>query len=449
MRRCLQTYKTTEHEIINLKARIKQMKKDKIGIIGLGYVGLPLACLFAKKYEVVGYDLNTGRVDEINRGADSAGMMTQEGLEEAFRNGLRCTDDAGMLKPCDVYIIAVPTPVNGRHIPDTACLESASRTVGKVISRGDTVIYESTVYPGLTEELCLPIIERESGLKLNTDFFAGYSPERINPGDTEHTVENICKITSGSTPEAADRIDALYASVLKGGTYKASSIKVAEAAKVMENTQRDINIAFMNEMAIILNRIGIDTHEVIEAASTKWNFLSFEPGLVGGHCIGVDPYYLIQRAEDYDFMPRMMIEARTINEYMGRYVAEQVMLLLNRNGKCACGANILVMGFTFKENCPDVRNTKVVNVFDTLCRYTDKVTVLDPWADRDEVKQIYGIDIVSDVSDIGDNRYDAIVFCVKHDCFETIDIESLEAPGCVVYDLKGGVKNRRTVTFRL
>lgn len=425
------------------------MKKDKIGIIGLGYVGLPLACLFAGKYEVVGYDLNTGRVDEINRGADSSGMMTNKQLEDALEGGLYCTCDMEALRPCNIYIVAVPTPVNERHIPDTGCLESASRTVGKVISRGDTVIYESTVYPGLTEELCLPIVERESGLKLNSDFFAGYSPERINPGDTKHTVENICKITSGSTPEAADRIDALYASVLKGGTYKAGSIKVAEAAKVMENTQRDINIAFMNEMAIIFNRIGIDTRDVIEAARTKWNFLPFEPGLVGGHCIGVDPYYLIQRAEDYDFMPRMMIEARAINEYMGRYVAEQVMMLLNRNGKCACGADILVMGFTFKENCPDVRNTKVVNVFDTLCHYTDNVTVYDPWADSNEVKLIYGIDIVSDISKIRGRQYDAIVLCVKHDCFENIELEDFTAPGCVVYDLKGGVKNRFAVTSRL
>lgn len=422
------------------------MKKDKIGIIGLGYVGLPLACLFARKYEVVGYDLSTGRVDEINRRADSAGMMTQEQLEEAFKRGLTCTDNIEMLRPCNIYIVAVPTPVNGRHIPDTACLESASRTVGKVISRGDTVIYESTVYPGLTEELCLPIIERESGLRLNTDFFAGYSPERINPGDTEHTVENICKITSGSTPEAADRIDALYASVLKGGTYKASSIKVAEAAKVMENTQRDINIAFMNEMAIILNRMGISTRDVIEAASTKWNFLPFEPGLVGGHCIGVDPYYLIQRAEDYDFMPRMMIEARAINEYTGRYVAEQVLELMNGHDKCPHKSNVLIMGFTFKENCSDIRNTKVATVVETLRRHSENVTVYDPWVCKDEARQAFGIDVAADISEIDSRRYDAIVFCVKHDCFNDTGIEALAAPGCVVYDIKGSMRGRMDVT---
>lgn len=415
------------------------MKTDKIGIIGLGYVGLPLACLFAKKYEVVGYDLNGRRVDEIMRGDDSSGMMTGRQLEEAFGRGMTCTSDEEMLRPCNVYIVAVPTPVNERHIPDTACLESASRTVGRVISRGDVVVYESTVYPGLTEELCLPVVERESGLRLNDDFMAGYSPERINPGDAEHTVENIRKITSGSSPEAADRIDALYASVLKNGTYKASSIKVAEAAKVMENTQRDVNIAFMNEMAIILGRMGISTHEVIEAAGTKWNFLHFEPGLVGGHCISVDPYYLIQRAEDYGFVPRLLTEARIVNEYMGRHVAEQVLDLMNRHDKCPHKSSILIMGFTFKENCPDIRNTKVATVVDTLSRYTDGITVYDPWADRNEVKRMFGIDIISDISETGNRKYDAIVSCVKHDCFNDIDIKALAAPDCVIYDLKGGL----------
>lgn len=421
----------------------------KIGIIGLGYVGLPLACLFSKKYEVTGYDVNSVRVKEISEGNDSSGMMTGGKLREALDNGLSLTDNEADLRPCDVYIVAVPTPVNNRHIPDTRCLESASRTVGRVISRGNIVIYESTVYPGLTEELCLPIVEQESGLTLDVDFHAGYSPERINPGDKEHTVETIRKITSGSTPEAAGLVDRLYASVLKGGTYKAASIKVAEAAKVMENTQRDVNIAFMNEMAIIFGRMGIDTHEVINAAGTKWNFLPFKPGLVGGHCISVDPYYLIQRAEDYDFMPRLMIEARAVNEYMGQYVGEQVILALNRGGKCACGARILILGFTFKENCPDIRNTKVMTVYDTLRRYTDNVDVCDPWVDGSEASRIYGVDIIPDTAALAGKEYDAIVLCVRHKCFDDIDFKSIMAPGGVVYDVKGSVKNDGIKVYHL
>jgi UDP-N-acetyl-D-galactosamine dehydrogenase len=422
----------------------------KIGLIGLGYVGLPLACVFARKYGVVGYDCNPYRVEKLNVKRDAEDMVPQERLDEAFHNGLICTADAKneQLKACNVYVVAVPTPVCENHTPDLSCLKSASELVGSVISKGDYVVYESTVYPGLTEEYCLPIIEKVSGLKLNEDFYAGYSPERINPKDSVHTVETVCKITSGSTPEAADFIDNLYSSVLGGGTYKASSMKVAEAAKVMENTQRDVNIALMNEFAIIFGKLGIDTHEVVEAANTKWNALRFVPGLVGGHCIGVDPYYLIQKAEQIGISPRLMIEARNLNESMGNRLAMETISLMNKKGILVKDANVLLLGFSFKENCPDTRNTKVESIYRAFAEYTDNITVLDPVVDAEVVKKVYNIDVCTSLDKACAKKYDAIVLCVKHDAFSDIDIRSLMNDKCVVYDVKGAL-DRDVVTKRL
>ena len=342
------------------------MNDIKIGIIGLGYVGFPLACLFAKKYSVVGYDIKEHRIQEINAGIDSTNEVSPDVLKVALANGMKCTTSLEDLKECNVYVVAIPTPVDDFYNPELMPLKNASITVGRVLKKGDYVIYESTVYPGVTEEVCAPILERVSGLKLNEDFFIGYSPERINPGDKVHTVENIPKITSGSTPEAAEVIDNLYNSVLKNGTHRASTIKVAEAAKVLENTQRDVNIAFMNEVAIVFNALGIDTTDVLKAAGTKWNFLNFSPGLVGGHCISVDPYYLIQRATSRGVVPRIMMEARRLNNTMGSYVAERVVRCLNLHNIAAYNAKILLLGFTFKENCPDVRNTKVIDIYNSL-----------------------------------------------------------------------------------
>ena len=340
-------------------------EKYKIGIIGLGYVGFPLACLFAKKYNVVGYDIKESRINEINQGIDSTNEVAPDALKNALMNGMKCTNDLNDLKSCNVYIVAIPTPVDDFHNPELVPLKNASKIVGQVISKGDYVIYESTVYPGVTEEICSPILEEVSGLKLNEDFYIGYSPERINPGDKTHTVENIPKITSGSTPEAAEVIDNLYNSVLLNGTHKAPSIKVAEAAKILENTQRDVNIAFMNEIAIVFNALGIDTTDVLKAASTKWNFLNFSPGLVGGHCISVDPYYLIQRATSRGVVPRIMMEARRLNNTMGNYIAERVVRCMTLHNTSAFNAKILLLGFTFKEDCPDIRNTKVIDIYNS------------------------------------------------------------------------------------
>lgn len=424
------------------------MNTNRIGVVGLGYVGLPLACLFSTKYPVVAFDRSTHRVNEIKQGRDSSGMLTKEQLNETFHRGMVCTSDLEQLKECNIYVVAVPTPVKENHLPDTDCLESASREVGKIIKKGDIVVYESTVYPGLTESVCLPIIEQVSGLKLNVDFFAGYSPERINPGDSLHSVQKIRKITSGSTPEAADRVDALYASVIEEGTYKASSIKVAEAAKLMENTQRDVNIAFMNEMAMIFQRIGVDTHEVIDAARTKWNFLPFEPGLVGGHCIGVDPYYLIQLAQAHDVHPRMIIEARSVNENMAGYVVNQVNRLLQQRSVSLRGAKVLLVGFTFKEDCPDIRNTKVMNIWDRFREFTRDIVAYDPWVDPEEARRMYGIDVQSDWTEVSRQQYDAIVYCVKHKKFKTLNLEQVMTPRTVLYDIKGAA-NRDLVTERL
>ena len=366
------------------------MNDIRICVIGLGYVGLPLARLFSTKYPTIGYDMNQKRVDELMGGHDLTLEVSDELLQNAINHhGFVCTTDLERIKACNFYVVAVPTPVDVNNRPDLRPLWGASETVGKVLSKGDIVVYESTVYPGVTEEECLPVVERVSGLKFNVDFFAGYSPERINPGDKEHTVEKIRKVTSGSTPEIADIVDEIYNSVLVNGTHKAPSIKVAEASKIIENSQRDVNIAFMNELAKIFNAMGIDTNDVIEAASSKWNFIKLKPGLVGGHCISVDPYYLIQKAQVYGVLPRVMSAARRLNDGMGDYVANQVIKLMNKKGVLVKDSKILILGFTFKENCPDVRNTKVIDIYTTLKEYTDNITVYDPWADVKKVQREY------------------------------------------------------------
>lgn len=418
----------------------------KICVIGLGYVGLPLARLFSTKFETVGFDMNQARVDALMAGHDATLEVSDQLLRDAIENhGFKCTADVEAIKGCNFYIVAVPTPVDDNLRPDLRPLLSASETVGKVISKGDIVVYESTVYPGVTEEECLPVVERVSGLKFNEDFFAGYSPERINPGDKEHTVEKIVKVTSGSTPEVADIVDAVYNEVLVNGTHKAPSIKVAEASKIIENSQRDVNIAFMNELAKIFNAMGIDTRDVIEAASSKWNFIKMSPGLVGGHCISVDPYYLIQKAQVYGVLPRVMFSARRLNDGMGAYVAEQTVKCMNRKGVLVKDARILILGVTFKENCPDTRNTKVIDIYHTLQEYTDNITVYDPWADAAAVKREYGIDIVGELP-VG--KYDALILAVAHETFKTLDIKSLLTENGVVYDVKG-VLDRTLVDGRL
>lgn len=418
----------------------------KIAVIGLGYVGLPLARLFSTKFKTIGFDMNQNRVAALMAGHDATLEVSDELLQEALGNGFACTTDLDQLRDCNFYVVAVPTPVDVNNRPDLAPLIGASTTVGKVISKGDIVVYESTVYPGVTEEECLPVVEKVSGLTFNTDFFAGYSPERINPGDKEHTVEKIKKVTSGSTPEIADIVDDVYNAVLINGTHKAPSIRVAEASKIIENSQRDVNIAFMNELAKIFNAMGIDTHDAIEAASSKWNFIKLSPGLVGGHCISVDPYYLIQKAQVYGVMPRIMSEARRLNDGMGAYVGNQVIKLMNKKGVLVKDSKILILGITFKENCPDVRNTKVVDIYTTLEEYTSNVTVCDPWADRAKVEREYGIDIVPAVAET--EKYDAIILAVSHKEFANIDwCKHLTVHG-VVYDVKGALE-RKQVDGRL
>ena len=444
----------------------------KICVIGLGYVGLPLARLFSTKYETVGFDMNQKRVDALMQGHDDTLEVDDALLQEAIKeNGFRCTTNLEDIRKCNFYVVAVPTPVDENNQPDLRPLWGASETVGKVISKGDVVVYESTVYPGVTEEECIPIVEKVSGLKFNVDFFAGYSPERINPGDKLHTVEKIKKVTSGSTPEIADLVDGVYNSVLVNGTHKAPSIKVAEASKIIENTQRDVNIAFMNELAKIFNVLGIDTRDVIEAASSKWNFIKLSPGLVGGHCISVDPYYLIQKAEVYGVMPRLMVEARMLNDGMGTFVANQVIKCMNKKGVMVKDSKILILGITFKENCPDIRNTKVVDIYNTLKEYTDNITVYDPWANAEKVKEEYGI-VLSDELRVkneklkikneelkvkttgepsytleGEGEYDVCILAVAHDEFKNLDVRALVGNG-VVYDVKG-VLNRDVVDDRL
>lgn len=411
------------------------MDTVKIAVIGLGYVGLPLARLFSTKYQTIGFDMNQSRVDALMAGHDATLEVSDELLQDAINNcGFKCTANIEDIRECNFYVIAVPTPVDKNHHPDLTPLYAASTTVGKVISKGDIVVYESTVYPGVTEDECIPVVEKVSGLKFNVDFFAGYSPERINPGDKLHTVEKIKKVTSGSTPEIGKIVNDVYASVIIAGTHLAPTMKVAEAAKVIENSQRDINIAFVNELSKIFNLMGIDTQDVLEAAGTKWNFLPFKPGLVGGHCIGVDPYYLAQCAQGYGYNPEIILAGRRMNDGMGEYVANQVVKLMLKKGIQVLNSNILILGFTFKENCPDVRNTKIIDIYNALKEYNLNITVYDPWANPSIVDHEYHIDVTNDVPT---DKYDAIIMAVAHNDFNTIDIDKFKKELSVIYDVKG------------
>lgn len=410
----------------------------KIAIIGLGYVGLPLAVAFAKKYQVAGFDINKTRILELSEGKDYTLEVSDDELKEVIKKdlsgiGLYFTNNLEEIKNCNVYIVTVPTPVDKHNKPDLIPLYKASETVGKVLKKGDIVIYESTVYPGVTEDECVPVLERVSGLTFNSDFYCGYSPERINPGDKEHTVTKIKKVTSGSTPEIATVVDNLYASIITAGTHKASSIKVAEAAKVIENAQRDINIAFVNELAKIFNRIGIDTSEVLAAAGTKWNFLPFKPGLVGGHCIGVDPYYLAQKAQELGYHPEIILAGRRLNDGMGQYVADEVLKLMIKKGIPVLDSKVLVMGITFKENCPDVRNTKVIDIVNHLREYHINVDIYDPWAKPEQVEHEYGVLSTNKLPDV---KYDGIILAVAHKEFNKDMILKLKKDNSVVFDVK-------------
>ena len=442
---------------------MNDISKSCIAIIGLGYVGLPLARLFATKYPVIGFDINAIRVAELMNGHDSTLEVDDDRLKAVLINhviprealptvphqiqtGLYCTTNLNDIKNCNIYIITVPTPVDKNNRPDLTQLVKASENVGRVISKGDIVIYESTVYPGATEEDCIPVVERTSGLKYNTDFFSGYSPERINPGDKEHTVEKIRKVTSGSTPEVGEQVDALYRSVITAGTHLAPSIRVAEAAKVIENSQRDINIAFVNELAKIFNEMGIDTLDVLEAAGTKWNFLPFRPGLVGGHCIGVDPYYLAQKAQEAGYHPEIILAGRRLNDSMGQYVASEVVKLMIKKGTPVKGARVLMLGITFKENCPDIRNTRAIDICHDLHDYGIEVDVYDPWASPAEVMHEYGIKTITRCPE--GNGYGAIILAVAHKQFLNIDLKAHKETGTVIYDVKG-ILNKELVDARL
>ncbi|QQQ28045.1 nucleotide sugar dehydrogenase [Chryseobacterium indoltheticum] len=422
----------------------------KIAIIGLGYVGLPLARLFATKYNTVGFDINEVRINELRSGIDTTLEVEDNVLQSALvdnaneEKGLYLTNQLDEIRDCNYFVVTVPTPVDKNNRPDLTPLFKASETVGKVIKKGDIVIYESTVYPGATEEDCIPVVEKASGLKFNVDFFAGYSPERINPGDKEHTVEKILKVTSGSTPEIGKKVDDLYRSVITAGTHLAPTIKVAEAAKVIENSQRDINIAFVNELAKIFNLLEIDTHAVLEAAGTKWNFLPFKPGLVGGHCIGVDPYYLAQKAQEHGYHPEIILAGRRLNDSMGEYVASQVVKCMIKKGININGAEVLMLGITFKENCPDVRNTKIVDVIAALEDYGVKVTTYDPWANPEEVKHEYNID---SLTKLPASKFDAIIFSVAHNEFLNIDLEASKKDIAIVYDVKGCIADKADLSL--
>ncbi len=418
----------------------------KIAIIGLGYVGLPLARLFATKYKVVGFDINQARVSQLNEGHDSTLEIEEDLLKAVLvrnhsnnENGLLCTTNLQDIADCNYYIVTVPTPVDKNNRPDLTPLYKSSETVGKVLKKGDIVIYESTVYPGVTEDECVPVLEKVSGLKFNVDFFAGYSPERINPGDKLHTVEKILKVTAGSTPEIGSKVNELYKSVITAGTHLAPTIKVAEAAKVIENSQRDINIAFVNELSKIFNILNIDTHAVLEAAGTKWNFLPFKPGLVGGHCIGVDPYYLAQKAQEMGYHPEIILAGRRLNDSMGDYVASQVVKLMIKKGVVVNGAHLLMLGITFKENCPDVRNTKIVDVISALKDYGIQVSIFDPWANPEEVKHEYKLDTYTTLPN---NKFDAVVLGVSHDAFSNLDFDGIRNNVSVLYDVKGILGNK-------
>lgn len=421
-------------------------KSTRIAVIGLGYVGLPLAVEFGKKFETIGFDINYTRVEELNRGVDSTLEVENEYLKEVLDGNLfSVTCNIEDIKDCNIFIVTVPTPTDKYNRPVLTPLVRASESVGNVLKKGDIVVYESTVYPGVTEEECVPILEKVSGLKFNEDFFAGYSPERINPGDKEHTVTKILKVTSGSTPEIADTIDNLYKKVIVAGTFKASSIKVAEAAKVIENSQRDINIAFVNELAKIFNLMGIDTSEVLEAASTKWNFLPFKPGLVGGHCIGVDPYYLAQKAQEVGYHPEIILAGRRLNDGMGQYVASEVVKLMVKAELPIKNSNVLILGITFKENCPDIRNTRAIDIYTKLSAYDINVDVYDPWANSEEVKKEFNLDLVSLTYNV---KYSAIILAVSHNEFLDFDTASHLVKSGIVYDVKG-VLPKNKITGRL
>lgn len=418
---------------VKLNKNNRQMKEIKICVIGLGYVGLPLARLFSTKYKTVGYDMNKERVEALMAGHDSTLEVSDELLQSAIKNGLFCTADIEQIRDCNFYVVAVPTPVDRDNRPDLTPLYGASTTVGKVISKGDIVVYESTVYPGVTEDECIPVVEKVSGLKFNEDFYAGYSPERINPGDKVHTVEHIKKVTSGSTPEIGKIINEVYRSVITAGTHLAPSIKVAEAAKVIENSQRDINIAFVNELSKIFNLMGIDTEDVLEAASTKWNFLPFKPGLVGGHCIGVDPYYLAQCAQRYGYNPEIILSGRRMNDSMGGYVANETIKLMLKKGIQVFDSQILILGFTFKENCPDVRNTKVIDIYKALKEYNLNISVYDPWANPAIAMREYDVEVLNNLPD---KKFDTAILAVAHKQFIDLDVLSLLKDNHVVYDVK-------------
>lgn len=419
--------------------------ETKICVIGLGYVGLPLARLFSTKYKTVGFDMSQARVDALMAGHDATLEVADELLQEAIKNGFTCTTDIEKIKDCNFYVVAVPTPVDENNNPDLTPLYGASTTVGKVISKGDIVVYESTVYPGVTEDECIPVVEKVSGLKMNVDFYAGYSPERINPGDKLHTVEKIKKVTSGSTPEVGRKVNEVYSSVIVAGTHLAPSIKVAEAAKVIENSQRDINIAFVNELSKIFNKMGIDTQDVLEAASTKWNFLPFKPGLVGGHCIGVDPYYLAQCAQRHGYNPEIILAGRRMNDGMGEYVANETVKLMLKKGIQVLGSDIIILGFTFKENCPDVRNTKVIDIYKALQEYNVNATVYDPWANPDIVRHEYGIEVTNELPK---EKFDAAILAVAHKKFETLDVPALLNDNHAIFDVKAFL-DRKIVDGRL
>lgn len=423
------------------------MNKNKIAIIGLGYVGLPLARLFATKYNVVGFDINQNRINELSNGNDSTLEIAPDVLKSVLKdkqnnkNGLTCTTNIKDIEDCNYYIITVPTPIDKNKKPDLTPLYKSSETVGRVLKKGDIVIYESTVFPGATEDECIPVLEKISGLKFNTDFFVGYSPERINPGDKKHTVDKILKVTAGSTPKTGLQVDKLYASVVTAGTHLAPSIKVAEAAKIIENSQRDINIAFVNELAKIFNLIGINTHDVLEAAGTKWNFLPFKPGLVGGHCIGVDPYYLAQKAQEVGYHPEIILAGRRVNDSMGQYVASEIVKLMIEKDIPIKAAKILNLGITFKENCPDVRNTKAVDLINQLHSYKTNVTIYDPWANPEEVKQEYNLETLNNLPDTNE-LFDVIILTVAHKEFLNLNLKTLLKSNGVIYDVKGVLRNK-------
>jgi UDP-N-acetyl-D-glucosamine/UDP-N-acetyl-D-galactosamine dehydrogenase len=416
------------------KQIVLNLRKCRIGVVGLGYVGLPLAVEFGKHFDTTGFDVKAGRIAELKAGKDSTLEVSKAELKSAAY--LKFTMDLAAMKRCQVYIVTVPTPIDEYKRPDLTPLVKASESVGKVLKKGDVVVYESTVYPGCTEEVCVPILERESGLKFNKDFFAGYSPERINPGDKEHRLPTIKKVTSGSTPEVAEFVDKLYSSIITAGTHRASSIKVAEAAKVIENTQRDVNIALINELALIFNRLGIDTEEVLNAAGSKWNFLPFRPGLVGGHCIGVDPYYLTHKAQEIGYHPEMILAGRRLNDNMALYVADQITKLMASKRIHVKGSRALMLGITFKENCPDIRNSKVVDVVRELQKHGAEVDIYDPWADNAELKHEYGLRVIRDLKP---RRYDVAVVAVAHKAFRELGVEGLRKlckKTHVVYDIK-------------